>query len=59
MTDSLSHLQAVTHALHDELRQPLPNQAVLASCTLFIAAATRPAKQLQVVKDRHMPREDK
>lgn len=59
--DPKSDLMAVTQVLHDEMSQPdYPGkEAVLASCTLFLGVATRPAQQQQALKDRAIPEDDR
>lgn len=52
--DPISHLYAVQTALHEELRQTQPNEAAIATCALFMAAATRPARAMQGLKDRRI-----
>lgn len=59
--DPKADLMAITQVLHDEMNQPdYPGkEAVLASCTLFLGVATRPAKQQQALKDSAIPEDDR
>lgn len=59
--DPTSDLAVITQVLHEEMSQPdYPGkEAVLASCTLFLGVATRPAQQQQALKDRAIVEDDR
>lgn len=54
----LSNLTAVILARADELAQPKPNEAVLATCDLFMAQAVREAAHYPDYLIRNQPPED-
>ena len=54
----LSDLAAITLARADELKQPKPNEAVIAACDLFMAEAVRQAAKYPDYMIKNQPPED-